>query len=134
MPSLCRERKPEEKATQKYSPFNSQPSWNHIQQLASHAGLSRALSWEERVTSLRTVCVGGYRTTRVRDKFAPACFFQGVLPIRPFDFYRTNSTFPTALPSPCVGPNPEQKAAREEEIPKVNGKHRKLKLDICNVT
>lgn len=93
LPSLCRERKPEEKAT----PFNSQPSWNHIQPAGQ----------PEFATNL-----------------PPHVYFQGVLPINPFDFYRTNSTsqFPTALPSPYAEPNPEQKAAREEGFPKVNGK------------
>ena len=97
LPSLCRERKPEEKATQKSSPFNSEPSWSHIQPAGQ----------PELATNL-----------------PPPVYFQGVLPIHPFDFYRTNSTsqFPTALPSLCAEPNPEQKAAREEGIPKVNGK------------
>ena len=97
LPSLCRERKPEEKATQKSSPFNSQLSWNHIQPAGQ----------PEFATNL-----------------PPHAYFQGVLPINPFDFYRTNSTsqFPTALPSPYAEPNLEQKAAREEGFPKVNGK------------
>lgn len=97
LPSLCRERKPEEKPTQKSSPFNSQPSWNDIQPAGQ----------PEFATNL-----------------PPHVYFQGVLPINPFDFYRTNSTsqFPTALPSSYAELNPEQKAAREEGFPKGNGK------------
>ena len=97
LPSLCRERKLEERATQKSSPFNSQPSWNHIQPAGQ---------------------------PQFATNLPPPVYFQGVLPIHPFYFYRRNSTtqFPMALPSPCAEPNPEQKAAREEGIPKVNGK------------
>ena len=96
LPSLCGERKPEEEASRKSSPFNSQPSWN----------LQPAEQPELATNLLRPV------------------YFQCLQPIHPFDFYKTNSTFqfPTALPSPCAEPIPKQKAAREEGMRQVNGK------------
>ena len=136
MPSLCRERKPEEKATQKYSPFNSQPSWNHIQpagQLASHADVLRLVT---------RLVMGGTRDKpknglrrRLPDNqstrhICPCLFFSRRTTNPSVRLLQDEQHFSHGLALTLCRTHPEQKAAREEEIPKVNGKHRKLKLDI----
>ena len=97
LPSLCGERRPDEKATRRSSTVNSQPSWNHIQP----AGQPECATHLPRPV-----------------------YFQGVLPIHPFHFYKPNSTFqfPTTLHSPCGEPNLEQMPAQEEGVPKLNCK------------